>query len=396
MLSLDIDPKGSPEHVFRPRHTHRSRSDPLVALYWERLGVARICLNAVTSAYRITRGGAVETSGIFWTFTLTDFADLAVRMGWKVPDKFPPSRHALQTSDWALWHEIAAAELWKVVGLSLNIAPRILLDISPSILTGDGIFSLKLAKRCGLSEEFLRRYEIAQGNLNYDLPIARPLSPVPGSQQQDIFVSLQDFAAFAERKGWTLPAQFPRPAQQQKQPSTAPGGKPAESPDGPPPQSPSARESGQASDEAKCPGTKDLPTHLKIIAAFAAFAENEKLSPARIPTKAAEIKNELNGKISNAPDEQRILNILNLAKTLIESGKLGDHVETPTARDLVATLAGLTVKEHAFANRSKMAKALAIRLRLMSVAKVPSLRNLDKYLQSAQELLGAPKKRKKT
>jgi len=146
-----------------------------------------------------------------WLLPFFSFARIALRMGWKLPAGFPAAQHALlRPSDWSSWIAKRPVAFWQVVALSL--------DIPPEILEDDGPFSLDAAKSLGLSKEFLRRYEIAEGHLGYLLPIANSPSRQPGVAPELTPISFEDFAVFAEAKGWALPSDFPRPDEETKQP----------------------------------------------------------------------------------------------------------------------------------------------------------------------------------
>jgi len=134
-----------------------------------------------------------------------DFAGRVLRWGWNLPDRF--SQPHSKRVDWDQWRDIPQAELYKVVAASV--------DISPDFLTDDETFSLKLARKLRLPNEFLKRYRIAEAKLDQ---ADDGMATVDGDH-----VRLGDFARFAKARSrnWSLPDAFPPAAASEQAPAGA-------------------------------------------------------------------------------------------------------------------------------------------------------------------------------
>jgi hypothetical protein len=338
-------------------------------------------------------GHALGTTGeidIHIEVTLGTIADFAARMGWDVPADFPPPSKGSREVRWDVWLQKPTVELWQAVALSLNISPDLLAD--------HGRFSMAEAKYAGLPEEFVARYEIVSESVVEQLPVSRSRPRERHSGPAHILVRLIEFAAFAHAKNWELPQYlrpsavakfFSPPYPSQKLLCAVPDGELAESAAAAPQDLHRQRKSGQAGDECSAPEKKELLTLLKIIAGLVqghGLADTSKT--------AAEIERLIRERRLNPPACPVIVDALNLAATLINSGKVSDPVQRREKQDLLLIIAVLVAKEDGFKNLTDMGRRISQRLGKPKPAKIkmPSISSYQHHLKDAADLIGARKK----
>jgi len=375
-----------------PWHPHRLRLPLWLenSATWERSEVPdgfRKRLNAAKSHI----GHALGTTGeidIHIEVTLGTIADFAARMGWDVPADFPPPSSGSREVVWDVWLARPTVELWQAVALSLNISPELLAD--------HGRFSMAEAKSAGLPEAFVARYEIVSQSVVQQSRRSRFRLRSRHRAPQHILVRLIEFAAFAHAKNWKLPQYLQRsavakffspPYPSQKLLCAVPDGELAESAATAPQDLHRQRKSGQAEDECSAQEMKEVLTFLKIIAGL---VQGHGL--ADISKTAAEIERLIRERRSNPPAYPVIVNALNLAATLINSGKVSDPVQRRGRQDLLLIIAVLVAKEDGFENLTEMGRHISKRLAKMKVAKIPSISSYQHHLKDAAALIKARKK----
>jgi len=109
---------------------------------------------------------------------------------------------------------------------------------------------------------------------------------------------------------------------------------------------------------------------------------------------AAEIERLIRERRLNPPACPVIVDALNLAATLINSGKVSDPVQRREKQDLLLIIAVLVAKEDGFKNLTDMGRRISQRLGKPKPAKIkmPSISSYQHHLKDAADLIGARKK----
>ena len=347
--------------------------------------------------------------------------------------------------NWRKWAKISTAYLWEVVTLSVNI--------NPDFLTWDEKFSRGLARRLTFPPDFFSRLQISESHLD-DPDDGLPTEPNSEHLSGDkayARVRLDVFAAFAERRHWELPAQFPRPAAQ-TEPARAPmdhgvpkadeeagkgtgpipnatkmvgtdvarvgevtgcqattlsspqpqegnllsavNSEPSTSPAELAPGAPLAEQTAEDGDEDEFLDFKQRRTRLAMIAGLAVNADLEAL-----PKKAEEIAGKIKGMVLEKPAYATILEHLKLAAGLcratvqISDDETADETaEKLRNHDSLAIIAALVGKV-TYGDVARKCRFITSQLKAMKSTWVPEMSTLVSHLNSAIKEFGLSSKK---